>query len=91
MNLITTRSGENTASNLSVNDPVISDHPRPAVHCILDFERPSNKKLVLTSRKLSNISANDIRQDICSSILYKAPSTHIAELRDQYDKLFYPQ
>ena len=54
-----TRSGKNNAFNLSVNDPVISKHS--AVHCILDFERPSNKKVVLTSRKLSNMSTKHIK------------------------------
>ena len=57
--ILLTRSGENTAFNLSVNDPVISKHS--AVHCILDFERPSNKKVVLTSRKLSNMSTKHIK------------------------------
>ena len=59
LDLIITRSGEKTAFNLSVNDPVISKHS--AVHCILDFERPSNKKVVLTSRKLSNMSTKHIK------------------------------
>ena len=56
--ILLTRSGENTAFNLSVNDPVISKHS--AVHCILDFESPSNKKVVLTSGKLSNMSTKHI-------------------------------
>ena len=39
--------------------PVISKHS--AVHCILDFERPSNKKVVLMSRKLNNMSTKHIK------------------------------
>ena len=40
-------------------NPIVSKHP--AVHCMLDFERPSNKKVVLTSRKLSNMSSKHIK------------------------------
>ena len=39
--------------------PIVSKHS--VVHCILDFERPSNKKVVLTSRKLSNMSTKHIK------------------------------
>ena len=38
LDLIDTRSGEETVLNLSVNDPVISDHF--AVHCTLAIKRP---------------------------------------------------
>ena len=43
LDLLITRSGEATVLNLSVNDPVISDHF--AVHCNLAIKRPPKAKL----------------------------------------------
>ena len=59
LDLIITRSGKDTSFIYQSTTPVISKHS--AVHCILDFERPSNKKLVLASRKLSNMSTKHIK------------------------------
>lgn len=53
LDLIIARSGEATVFNLSVNDPVISDHF--AVRCNLAIKRPPKVKLKLTSRKLRTI------------------------------------
>ena len=43
LDLIITRSGETSVSNLSVHNPVISDHF--AVHCSLAIKKPPNAKL----------------------------------------------
>ena len=50
LDLIVTRSGEETVLNLSVNDPVISDHF--AVHFTLAIKRPPKAKLTISSRKM---------------------------------------
>ena len=85
LDLIITRSGEATVLNLSVNDPVISDHF--AVHCNLAIKRPPKAKLTLTSRKLRTIDPDNLRCDICSSALYNSPSHEITDLCDQYDSV----
>ena len=53
LDLIITRSGEETVLNLSINDPVISDHF--AVLCTLAIKRPPKAKLTNSSRKLRTI------------------------------------
>ena len=85
LDLIVTRSGEETVLNLSVNDPVISDHF--AVHCTLAIKRPPKAKLTISSRKLRTIDPDNLRRDIRSSALYNSPSQDITELCDQYDSV----
>ena len=85
LDLIVTRSGEETVLNLSVNDPVISDHF--AVHCTLAIKRPPKAKLTISSRKLRTIDPDNLRRDIRSSSLYNSPSQEITELCDQYDSV----
>lgn len=85
LDLIVTRSGEETVLNLSVNDPVISDHF--AVHCTLAIKRPPKAKLTISSRKLRTIDPDNLRRDIRSSTLYYSPSQEITELFDQYDSV----
>ena len=83
LDLIITRSGEETVLNLSVNNPVISDHF--AVHCTLAIKRPPKAKLTITSHKLHTIDSDNLRHDVLSSTLYNSPSQEITELCDQYD------
>ena len=85
LDLIVTRSGEETVLNLSLNDPVISDHF--AVHCTLAIKRPPKAKLTISSRKLRTIDPDNLRRDIRSSLLYNSPSQEITELCDQYDSV----
>ena len=56
LDLIITRSGKTFVSNLSVHDPVISDHF--AVHCSLAIKKPPNAKLTVMTRKLCNIDSD---------------------------------
>ena len=83
--IVTTRSGEETVLNLSVNDPVISDHF--AVHCTLAIKRPPKARLTISSRKLCTINPDNLQHDIHSSALYNSPSQDITELCDQYDSV----
>ena len=70
LDLIITRSGETSVSNLSVHhDPVISDHF--AVHCSLAVKKPPNAKLTVMTRKLCNIDSDSLCSDIRSSSLPK--------------------
>nr|XP_058940209.1 uncharacterized protein LOC131768500 [Pocillopora verrucosa] len=85
LDLIITRSGEETVLNLSINDPVISDHF--AVLCTLAIKRPPKAKLTISSRKLRTIDPDNLRRDIRSSALYNSPSQEITELCDQYDSV----
>ena len=85
LDLIVTRSSEETVLNLSVNDPVISDHF--AVHCTLAIKRPPKAKLTISSCKLRTIDPDYLRRDICSSAFYNSPSLEITELCDQYDSV----
>ena len=62
LDLIITRSGETSISNLSVHDPVISDHF--AVHCSLAIKKPRNAKLTVMTRKLRNIDSDSLCTDI---------------------------
>ena len=68
-NVIITRSGETSVSNLSVHNPVISDHF--AVHCSLAIKKPPNAKLTVMTRKLPvcNIDSDSLLIDIHSSSL----------------------
>ena len=61
---IITRSNENTASNFSVYDPVISDHM--VVHCNLHVNKSSCPKTI-TYRNLRSINIDDFRHDIVNS------------------------
>ena len=83
LDLIITRSGETSVSNLSVHDPVMSDHF--AVYCSLAIKKPSNVKLTVMTRKLCNIDSDSLCTDIRSSSLYNSPSLDLSELCDQYD------
>lgn len=85
LDLIITRSGEASVSNLSVHDPVISDHF--AVHCSLAIKKPPNVKLTVMSRKLCNIDSDSFGADIRSSSLYNSPSLNLSELCDQNDSV----
>ena len=85
LDLIVTRSGKETLLNLSVNDPVISDHF--AAHCTLAIKRPSKVKLNISSRKLRTIDPDNLLRDIRSSSLYNSLSQEIRELCDQYDSI----
>lgn len=85
LDLIITRSGEASVSNLSVHDPVISDHF--AVHCSLAIKKPPNAKLTAMSRKLCNIDSDSFGADIHSSSLYNSPSLNLSELCDQHDSV----
>ena len=58
LDLIITRSGETSVSNLSVHDPVISDHC--AIHCRLAIKKPPNPKLTVMTRKLCNIDSDSL-------------------------------
>ena len=84
-NVIITRSGETSVSNLSVHNPVISDHF--AVHCSLAIKKPPNAKLTVMTRKLCNIDSDSLCTDIRSSSLYNSPSLDLSELCDQYDSV----
>ena len=66
-NVIITRSGETSVSNLSVHNPVISDHF--AVHCSLAIKKPPNAKLTVMTRKLCNIDSDSLWTDLHSSSL----------------------
>ena len=66
-NVIITWSGETSVSNLSVHNPVISDHF--AVHCSLAVKKPPNAKLTVMTRKLCNIDSDSLLTDIHSSSL----------------------
>ena len=66
-NVIITWSGETSVSNLSVHNPVISDHF--AVHCSLAIKKPPNAKLTVMTRKLCNIDSDSLLTDIHSSSL----------------------
>ena len=83
LDLIITRSGETSVSNLSVHDPVLSDHF--AVHCSLAVKKPPNAKLTVVTRKLCSIDSDSLCTDIRSSSLYNSPSLNLSELCDQYD------
>ena len=85
LDLIITGSGETSVSNLSVYDPVISDHF--AVHCSLAIKKPPNAKLTVINRKLCNIDSDSLCTDIRSSSLYNCPSLDLSELCDQYDSV----
>ena len=85
LDLIITRSGETSVSNLSVHDPAISDHF--AVHCSLAIKKPPNGKLTVMTRKLCNIDSDSLCTDIRSSSLYNPPSLNLSELCDQYDSV----
>ena len=56
---------DETTSNLSIDDPAISDHF--AVQCNLAIERPHNLKQVQQSRKMSNVNLHKLQQDVNSS------------------------
>ena len=86
LDLIITRSGETSASNLSVHDPIISDHF--AVHCSLTIKEPPNAKLTVMTLKLYNIDSDSLCTDIRSSSLCSSPSLDLSELCDQYDSVF---
>ena len=82
LDLIITRLDKTTTSNLSIDDPAISDPF--VVHCNLTIERPPNPNWqILKSRKLCNVNLHKLRQDIDSSTLVKSPSSDIKELCDQ--------
>ena len=83
LDLIITRSGETSVSNLSVHDPVISDHF--VVHCSLTIKKPPDAKITVMTRKLCNIDSDSLCTDIRSSSLYNSPSLDLSELCDQYD------
>ena len=85
LDLIITRSGETSVSNLSVHDPVISDHF--AVHCSLAIKKPPNAKLTVMTRKLCNIDSGSLCTDIRSSSLNNSLWLDLSELRDQYDSV----
>ena len=72
------------SQNLSVHDPVISDHF--AVDCSLAIKKSPNAKLTVMTRKLCNIDSDSLCTDIRSSSLYNSPSLDLLELQcDQYD------
>ena len=82
LDLIITRSGETSVSNLSVHDPVISDHL--AVHCSLAIKEPPNAKLTVMTRKLCNIDSDSLCTDIRSYSLYNSPSLDLSEFCDYF-------
>ena len=88
LDLIITRSGETSVSNLSVHDPVISDHF--VVHCSLTIKKPPDAKITVMTRKLCNIDSDSLCTDIhYFSSLYNSPSLGLSELCDQYDSVLF--
>ena len=59
LDLIITRSDEETVCNLSVNDPVISDHF--VLHCNLNLAKPTK---IVTCRKIRSINTEKLHNDI---------------------------
>ena len=85
MDLIITRSDENSVNNVTVHDPVLSDHY--AVHCMLPVNKPLLQSKKISYRKLRTIDADSLRQDIKDSTLYKSPTTELSDLCAQYDSV----
>ena len=85
LDFIITGSGETSVSNLSVHDPVISDHF--AVHCSLAMKKPPNVELTVITRKLCIIDEDSLCTGIRSCSLYNSPSLDLSELCDQYDSV----
>ena len=85
LDLIITRSDENSVNNVTVHDPVLSDHY--AVHCMLPVNKPLLQSKKISYRKLRTIDADSLRQDIKDSALYKSPTTELSDLCAQYDSV----
>ena len=85
LDLIITRSDEESAKNLSIHDPVLSDHY--AVHCMLHVNKPLHQTKTTSYRKLRTIDVDSFRQDIKHSVLFQHPSTDLSVLCNQYDSV----
>ena len=83
LDLIITKSEERFISNLSIHDPIVSDHF--AVHCNLAIDKPPNLKNVVTYRKLRSVDSVNLKKDISESSLCLEPASDLIDLCNQYD------
>ena len=85
LDLIITRSDDKSTTNLTIHDPVLSDHY--AVHCMLSVNKPILQTRNISYRKLRAIDADSLRHDIMDSTLYLSPAPELSDLCTQYDSV----
>jgi len=68
LDLVITRGGENLIKDLTLSDPVISDHF--AIHCLLSFKKPPFERKETIYRKLKAINTENFIEDINKSELH---------------------
>ena len=85
LDLLVTRTSENTVDCVKLSDPGISDHS--AVHFKLMKEKPSYEKKVITFRKLKNVDPTIFQKDIQSTMLNTSRTTDVSEEVDQYNTI----
>ena len=81
LDLIITRLDEQIVCNLSVNDPLISDHF--VLHCNQNLAKPTKIVKTVTCRKIRSIDTGKLLNDIKNSSLYLSPQPALSELCDQ--------
>ncbi|XP_077985142.1 uncharacterized protein LOC144439783 [Glandiceps talaboti] len=84
LDLVITRTSENTVEDIKISDPVISDHF--AVSFKIPVTKPKPTRKILSSRKITDINIEDVCTDIQNSPLITRPSSVLTSLIDQYDE-----
>ena len=85
LDLIIARLDKQIFCNLSVNDPLISDHF--VLHCNLNLAKPTTAVKTVTCRKIRSVDIEKLRNDIINSSLCLSPQPALSELCDQYDEV----
>ena len=73
LDLIITRSIENTIQDVCVNDSTISDHY--SVSCYVNMEKSKPPRITMEYRKFRSINVAQFKEDIKDSILYNTSDT----------------
>jgi len=85
LDLVICREDEKILNNLTIIDPVISDHL--AVRCSLSLNKPAFERKELSYRKLRSMDLSKLKDDIANSDLLLSVN-HPIELEDLVDKYY---
>ena len=78
-----TRLNEELLRNVTIHDPMISDHL--AVFCNLSLKKPQLRKKVISTRKLRSLDIDSFREDVRNSSLVEEEPIDLDSAVAQYD------
>ena len=83
LDVVITRNGQDTPSDLSLHPPVFSEHYPITFFIKSSVQIPVKENI--TYRKLKNIDINDFKNDILESDLVKNPKISVSDQVEQYN------